>query len=246
MLSKVSKQHGIVLMKANSKYLKGSIQVSVYPAEVMNITQGMNDGFSHRGRLTIDDAGKDTGIDNFYAPFDLVIKWKQIIGDKTGVLACSSNKVQTPKGLQYVNIILWHDNDTSDLWVGKYIQQGEAFYQEGTAGFATGNHVHFGTSFGLYTNGYPMIKNSSGNWEIKNEVSPVEVFYVNDTIIKNGKGYSWQTIELNNEIVVNGILDEATLKGLQKRLGTVQDGVLSTPSSMVKELQRRLINGDLI
>lgn len=47
-------------------------------------------------------------------------------------------------------------------------------------------------------------------------------------------------------VVVNGLLDKPTIKALQKRVGTTQDGIISEPSSMIKEIQRRLISGKAI
>lgn len=49
-----------------------------------------------------------------------------------------------------------------------------------------------------------------------------------------------------SKVVLNGLLDKATIKALQKRLGTLQDGIISEPSMMVKELQRRLLSGEKI
>ena len=47
-------------------------------------------------------------------------------------------------------------------------------------------------------------------------------------------------------IKVNGILDVPTIKELQKRCGTTVDGIISKPSNLVKEIQRRLISGEPI
>ena len=184
-------------MKHKGKYFKkDGVQLCVYPMAVMGISQGMFEGFSHKGRATIDDAGADFGIDNVFAPFDAVVSWRQATGDMTGILISSKKPVWVPKNggmLTKVNVILWHDNHTKDLYKGKSISQGEIFYQEGTAGFATGNHVHMGVSFGNYDGLYPLVKNAYGNYEIKNEELVYDAFWVNDTVIKNGKDYPWKT-----------------------------------------------------
>lgn len=44
-------------------------------------------------------------------------------------------------------------------------------------------------------------------------------------------------------VKVDGLLGPNTVRGLQRYLGTYQDGIISRPSPMVKELQRRLNNG---
>lgn len=46
-------------------------------------------------------------------------------------------------------------------------------------------------------------------------------------------------------LVEDGFMGPATIKRLQEYLGTPVDGVISTPSSMVKELQKRLNNNKL-
>lgn len=47
------------------------------------------------------------------------------------------------------------------------------------------------------------------------------------------------------KLVEDGLMGPATIKRLQEYLGTPVDGVISTPSSMVKELQKRLNNNKL-
>ena len=47
-------------------------------------------------------------------------------------------------------------------------------------------------------------------------------------------------------IKVNGILDVPTIKELQKRCGTIVDGIISEPSQLISEIQRRLISGEPI
>lgn len=260
-------------MQHGKKYLTPEgVEVSQYGMEVMNITQGMYEGYSHKGRATIDDGGKDAGIDRFAAPFTGKITWIQTTGDKTGVTLTSVNKVWTPyKGgsLQYVNIIFWHDNYTGDLWKGKIIPQGTPFYDEGTAGRATGNHIHLGVSFDKYLGtAYPMVLNSDGNWEIKNEQKVYDVFFVNDTTLKNGNGYPWKTytapvVQTTNNIIkfnltIDGMWGASVQKALQKVMGTYADGIMSGQikntanryiyaakwgtggSAWVKELQRRI------
>ena len=44
---------------------------------------------------------------------------------------------------------------------------------------------------------------------------------------------------------IDGYLGEKTIKRLQNYLGTIEDGFISKPSNMIKELQRRLNNNQL-
>lgn len=63
--------------------------------------------------------------------------------------------------------------------------------------------------------------------------------------VRFGRGGSNVIVALQRKIGadVDGKLGPATIRALQKHLGTVQDGVLSRPSLVVKELQRRLNAG---
>jgi hypothetical protein len=182
-------------MKAHKKYYAADgTQLAVYFMEVMNITQDVNNSFSHAGTLNMDDGGKDLGEDKAYAPYDGNYGWVQTTGDDpTGVVFDSAKKVQTARlGKKYVIAFFWHDDEIPSE-KGGFVPQGEHFYDEGTAGHATGNHIHFGVAVSdtPYNGAYPLVKNSKGNWEIRNEVNPWDVFFVNDTIIKNGRGKSW-------------------------------------------------------
>ena len=49
-----------------------------------------------------------------------------------------------------MTIMFAHDNDVSDLFVGKKINKDELFYQEGIKGNATGNHCHIECAKGKY------------------------------------------------------------------------------------------------
>lgn len=184
-------------MLRNKQYFtKDGAQLSVYFMEVMGISQGMFAGFSHRMRQAIDDAGRGAGIDSAFAPFDLKVVWKKQNGSKTGILVTNTRRILTPIGFFdpfQVNILLWHDNNTSDLWVGKEIKQGTRFYEEGTADNATGNHIHFMVSFKKYDGKYPLYQTLVRNWALKNQASPVDLFFVNDTVRRNDKGYDWKT-----------------------------------------------------
>lgn len=182
-------------MLPNKQYFKADgNQIAVYFTEIMAITQGAGGSYSHRGTKNMDEAAKDAGISPAFAPFDGTITWKQTTGDITGILFSSDKPVWTAAlGLVFINLLMWHDNSTADLFKGKKIKQGQHLYDEGTAGRATGNHIHYGVSTGKFAGGYPLIKNEFGNWELPGEVNAWDVFFVNDTTIRNGGGYNWKT-----------------------------------------------------
>lgn len=182
------------------------MQYAKFPMKVVNITQTPNGGYSHKGRLTVDNAGKDAGIDDVFAPFDCRVVWKDKGSAKTGVLIENVMPVECADGVtrkaRSVLTVLWHDNDTTDLTVGQIFKQGEVFYQEGTAGNATGNHLHFGVGIGPFDGSYPLVKNDFGNWEIKNEIHPTNIFFIDDShIVKNTMGMKWVKHEEPTKVV---------------------------------------------
>lgn len=177
------------------------IDISILPMIYVNVTQVPNNEFSHKGSVSAwDNAGNDNGIDDVFSPFDAEIVWKDEGSAKTGVLISNTKEILTPNGLikpYNLNVLFWHDNNITDLYVGQKIKQCEVFYQEGTAGHAIGNHVHFNVGIGKYKKGtYPLTKNEFGVWEIKGEIDPTKIFFItNEHIIKNTKGMNWKKYE---------------------------------------------------
>lgn len=163
----------------------------MFPMRVINITQGVNGQYSHQGTYAIDNAGKDTGIDDVYAPCTMIIKYKDSSTNGNAVFAESTDKVQFADGsIDYATFMFIHDNDISDLRVGQTIKQSEVFYQEGTAGKATGNHCHIEVAKGKCTK--PYVLNAHKVYMLPNSVHPASAFYVDGCIIKEGAGYAWK------------------------------------------------------
>jgi hypothetical protein len=171
--------------------LEGSdyMEKACFPMKTMNITQGVNGGYSHKDTFCIDNAGEDNGIDNVYAPF--TGKIVQISVASNSVFFESLNPVKCADGDEcFVTAKFTHDNDISNLYVGKIVNQGVQFYNEGTKGNATGNHCDISVAKGK-NQGYT--KNSLGNWVLKGAIEPWKVFFVNTnkTRIWNGYNYPW-------------------------------------------------------
>lgn len=165
----------------------------IFPCEYMRITQGYNEG-THKDSYAIDNAGKDTGISNIYAPFTGIIK-KIYKNDANEVWLESIDKVEYPDAtIDYMTIMFAHDNNIDDLFVGKRINQGDIFYQEGTKGNSSGNHCHIECGKGKF-NGTGWHKNNSGYWSINNAKKPEECLWINDNIkILNNYGYDFRKI----------------------------------------------------
>ena len=155
---------------------------------------------THADSYAIDDAGSDSGIDFIVAPFTGVIR-KIYTSDANEVWLESSEPVIYPDGtVDYMTMMFAHDNDVSNLFVGKVINRGERFYEEGTKGNASGNHVHMECGRGKFT-GSGWHQNSAGYWSINNGKNPTECLWIDDSItVLNSYGYTFKRIE--PEVVV--------------------------------------------
>lgn len=169
----------------------------IYPLKNLRITQGYQEG-THRNSYAIDNAGLNNEIEDVYAPFSGTIK-KIYEEDANEVWLESDNPVEYPDGtIDYMTVLFAHDNDISDLYVGKKVAQGEIFYQEGTKGNAIGNHCHIECGKGKFIEpGW--IKNENGYYVIINGKKLEECFWLKkDTNIIDDYGYTFQTLEDNS------------------------------------------------
>lgn len=182
----------------------------IYPLKNLRITQGYQEG-THRNSYAIDNAGLNNEIEDVYAPFSGTIK-KIYEEDANEVWLESDNPVEYPDGtIDYMTVLFAHDNDISDLYVGKKVAQGEIFYQEGTKGNAIGNHCHIECGKGKFIEpGW--IKNENGYYVIINGKKPEECFWLKkDTNIIDDYGYTFQTLEDNSvEILTPEIKENVT------------------------------------
>ena len=174
-------------MKPNQKLAtKDGVQVALFPLENMRVTQGVNDTYSHKNSLAIDLNTRGVW-DKVYAPFDCKVVSKRtkhnevIFQSLKPVLCADGNK-------SIVVLKLLHDNDISDITVGKTFKQGDKIYDEGGTG-ANGtvvyaNHIHLSVSKTPY--------DSKVSW-FDVDVRPELVFFINDTKIIDNEGYNWKT-----------------------------------------------------
>lgn len=200
------------------------MEKAVLLLDYLNVSQGANGSFSHKGDKALDLSGKDTGISDLRAPFTGTIK--RIYSNVNAVWLESNDKVLYADGTKdYMTVLTMHDNDISNLYVGKVIKQGEVYYQEGTRGYATGNHIHLAVGKGKYTaNGW--YKNSSGTWVINNQYDVHKALFLSNSVnVINGGGYNWiRTAKLAEDInTENGtytVVSGDTLYGIARRYNT--------------------------
>ena len=163
---------------------------AIFPMRHLNITQKYGVG-THKYGYPIDNAGKDTGINGAWAPFDGVIKKIYPVGNS--VWLESTSKVRYADGTEdYAVVMFTHDNYVGDLRVGQKVKYGQTFYHEGTAGYATGNHVHIECGKGKFTGtGWHQDKRN-GQWIINNPYPPEKMLLLKDVTVINGGGLKWK------------------------------------------------------
>lgn len=174
------------------------MQKILFPMKFLNITTGVN-MLSHIGTLAIDNAGENTSIDNVIAPFTGIIKRKWPNGNT--VWLESVEPVEFADGtVDYAVFEVTHDNNINDLYVGQRIEQGQIFYQEGTAGNANGNHVHMELGKGRFS-GTGWYQNPQGVWTVNNGYAPWNAYFLPaDTVIKQSLGYAWKWLPEGEEM----------------------------------------------
>lgn len=170
------------------------IEAPLFPMQYMRITQGINGPVFHEGTKYIDLGGKDTGRDPVYAPSEVKI----IIITKAynAIIFESTKPVYWADGsYDYYHMELVHDSDITGMAVGQVYKQGEKIYDEGGKGpLGTrqyASHLHLGVGRGKYAG---KIKNLQGRYELKNEVEPYKLFWINGTTVLKDMGYPWKTL----------------------------------------------------
>lgn len=158
-----------------------------FPMEYMNITQGNNVG-THIGTNALDNAGKDAGIDPTFAPCDMHLVAYDSQANGNAVFFESNQPVLFRDGtVNYATFMFIHDNSISDIVAyanaGNTWKQGQEFGDEGTTGYATGNHVHMEVAKGKFQ--YMYARNGYGTYYLPNNVSADTAFVTDGTTIIN-------------------------------------------------------------
>lgn len=182
------------------------LEYAICPMDYFSITQTSGEG-THANNFAIDFAGEDGGIEPFYAPFTLRIY--RIQEGYNIVWAQSTEKVHLASGeLDYVSLLLEHCDNIDRLYEGMIVPQGEVFYAEGTAGNATGNHVHAEFAVGPYVD-QGSFHAADGRVSINNGVPANEIFFLTaSTRTNEGEqnigGFSWKSLPVSTEEVLAG------------------------------------------
>lgn len=162
--------------------------LALFPCQSMSVTQGAYDTYSHQRQNAL-DIQPTNGM--AFAPFDATVV-RVDAGSSTcnGVWIQSVDKVRYADGsYDYMTVLFMHDNDISDLTIGRLLTQGEYFYQSGTMGNSSGAHIHIAVYRGAYSDSMLVGVFGSGN------VRAEDAFFVrDDTTIRNDYGLTWKSV----------------------------------------------------
>ena len=167
-------------------------EVMLFPLPYMKISQGENGNYSHQGTYNIDFVGWSKSGRVYKAPMYAPCSCKcvaTIDSYNKGRIFQSISKVHTPKGLQYVTFMNFHDNNPIAK-VGTTFKQGDLYAHTGTAGGVTGDHTHFNCASGKYAGWEQVPPKRHG--QLKNSTHIYDICYVNDTVIVDGYMYPWK------------------------------------------------------
>lgn len=165
-------------------------EVMLFPMEYMNISQGEGGSFSHD--LAMDFLGWDANGRVYQCPYYAPCSCRCVAHWSSSDNATweSLDKVHLPDGSLSV-VTFCFNHDATPPAVGTVLHQGDLIGHSGTAGYVTGDHMHFNTSLGTY-DGYELIPGTQF-YQLKNSTHIYNTCYVNDTTIVDGYGYNWRT-----------------------------------------------------
>lgn len=161
-------------------------QRSYFPMETLNLTQGYGANTStHRLSYALDFAGKDTGKDKVFAPFDCKVSKLYQPKDTTNhantVWLTSTRKVLCPNGYYgYLTMSITHPSEISKMKLGKVYRQGEVICSEGKTGGSTGNHIHLELAKGTTAGWSRKTDGKYSEYVIKNKVKPEEYLFLRE------------------------------------------------------------------
>ena len=196
------------------------MQKAILDVKELNITQMMFEKYSHDGDMAIDLSSKCKYIK---APFDLIIK--RIYTPCNAVFCESVDKVLYADGtIDYMNILLIHDDNISDLKENQIIKQGTIFYQPGNKGLSTGAHIHLACARGKYlkwVKGKYQPKVKSYAWILPNQKEINKCLFLSDTVRVTKGVYKWVLASTKTDKKVYAKKCDSKYKSLVDALNSV-------------------------
>lgn len=165
------------------------VEISLFPLEYMNISQGEEGSYSHQGRWAIDFLGWGSNGRILECPYYAPFSCRVVQHASYYNVWQSINPVITPRGKEFVSFVVMHDANPPAL--GTVKSQGELIGHTGThtspgGSPVTGDHVHIQGANGTFQGWI-----NSGR-DLRNREHIYNLFYINDTVIINDYGYNWK------------------------------------------------------
>lgn len=181
------------MLRGQTLKTQSGLEICLLPMETLTETQTYNVG-THIDSKNMDLGGDDGGIDAMYAPATVRLFSKSSTAGHAVMYESVSPVLWKDGSIDFFTMRLVHDNDIGDLEINKVYNQGEKIYDEGTSGYATGNHIHVSVARGKYAG---LRKTSAGYNTLKNEVPLEDLFFANNTVIR--KTYrKWEVYKMIN------------------------------------------------
>ena len=171
------------------------IEYAIFPQKIINITQRANSPFSHANLQAWDIADIDSKVQQAFAPCTVKVLAKPTSNANTVLFGTCDDlgnprAVMTENGMRILTFGFTHDDYIGDIEIGRIYKSGEKIYDEGKAGYATGNHIHLEVASGWQ---FDKITDVYGHYRLRNITSIANIFYQlkgwNE--IKNANGYTF-------------------------------------------------------
>lgn len=163
-------------------------EVMLFPMEYMYISQGEGGSLSHDKAM--DFLGWNANGRVYNCPYYAPCSCHCVANFGTGNSTWQSNDlVHLPDGSLTI-VTFCFDHDPFPHVVGDTLTQGDLIGHSGTAGGASGDHMHFNTAIGTYA-GYELVPGTQW-YQLKNSSHIYNTCYVNDTTLVVDYGYNWR------------------------------------------------------
>lgn len=181
-------------MKKGQKSVRGGIEDFLCPFTDMYITQGAGGSYSHKGTMSNDVRGLQSGVRYpYYAP--CTVKCIKITPSYGEARWQSVNKVRFSNGrIDYATFETAHD-DSFDAKVGQVVAQGVQLGNMGTKSGdskVTGVHCHIQIS---QSKDSTYSRNKYGILQFNNEYDTDDCYFMDGTNIMNMKTAKWKYLK---------------------------------------------------
>lgn len=200
----------------------------IFGMKCLNVSQigSGYDGKNHYSHVSyeVDLAGMDSGVDVWRNKMPntrwyCAGAWGNVNTGNTRFF-WSYGKDGKPKkvlcadgALRYITLALTHSKRS--FTVGKFYSYDEIMYQEGTSGYATGNHIHLEICGGHTRT---KARNSKGGYNLANMLRANKCLFLltSYSYIKNAGGLSWKTTKVVPYTDSSSSSEDAFQKGYEK------------------------------